>query len=188
MCFLIAMIAALLISRKQCYISKNLSSVKYFSVALLLLVFSLCSLAQSPTTKQLSLQLKKVLAEFPNDFKSLRKEVVTQNGSDVVYASTINLSGTTDNRINNFSDGSSYMATIAKGVSEKQAKTLVEEWKKKVISILGKGYEAMPYNNNDKNMLSEGYVLLGEKNSITIDRIKYESEQDFSVYLVILNK
>jgi hypothetical protein len=162
--------------------------VKYFYVAILLLAFPFCSISQSTINKQLSLQLKKVIAEASTDFKSFRKEVVTQNGSDVVYASTINLSGTIDNKINNFSDGSSYIATIASAVSEKQSKTLVEDWKKKILTILGKGYEAMPYNNNDKKLLSEGYVLLGEKQSITIDRIKYETDQDFSVYLVVLNK
>jgi hypothetical protein len=161
--------------------------VKYLHVAILLLAFPLSSISQSLINKQLSLQLKKVIAEAANDFINYRKEVVSQDGSGLVYASTINLSGTKDNKINKLSDGSSYMATIESGVSEKQAKVLVEDWKKKVVSIIGKGYEVMPYKNNDENLFSEGYVLLGERNSITIDCIKHESEKDFIVYLVILN-
>lgn len=162
--------------------------MKYLYVAILLLAFPLSSISQSSINKQLSLQLKKVIAEAANDFKNYRKEVVSQDGSDLVYASTINLSGTKDNKINKLNDGCSYMATIESGVSEKQAKVLVEDWKKKVVPILGKGYEVMPYKNNDEKLFSEGYMLLGERNSITIDCIKHESEEDFSVYLVILNK
>ena len=162
--------------------------MKHPLTAFLLFVLPFMGIAQTPAANQFSSQLKKIIADAPSGFKSYKKEMVQQKDSDVVYASKMNLYGTTENKINSFSDGSSYMATIATVPSEKEAKLLVEKWKGKLLSILGKGYEMVPYNNSNKQTLNEGYILMGEKNSLTIDYINYEDEQKYNVYLVILNK
>jgi hypothetical protein len=162
--------------------------MKYLYTVLLMFAFPFISNAQTTATSQFATQLKKVIADAPADFESYRKEKVQEIGSDVVYASKMNLQGTTENKINRFSDGSSFMATIASVLSEKQAKTQVDEWKRRLESILGKGYEVMPYRNDNKESLSEGYILIGDKNTLTIDYINYKNEQNYNIYLIILNK
>jgi hypothetical protein len=162
--------------------------MKHLFTHLLLFAFPFIGIAQTPASSQFSSQLKKVMADAPANFNSYKREMVQQKGSDVIYASKMNLYGTTDNKINSLSDGSSYMATVGSAQSENQAKVLVERWKGKLLSILGKGYEVVPYNNSNKESSNEGYMLMGEKNSLTIDYIKYEDEQNYNVYLLILNK
>lgn len=162
--------------------------MKHLYSTLLLLVLPFISFAQTPAASQFSSQLKKLIADAPSGFKSYKREMVQQKGSDVIYTSKMNLYGTTGNKINNFSDGSSYLATVGSVQLEKQAKALVEKWKGRLLSILGKGYEIVPYDNSNDQTLNYGYVLMGEQNSLTIDYIKYVDEQDYNVYLLILNK
>lgn len=162
--------------------------MKPFSSAILLLVLPFFAITQNTEAGPFAGQLKKILTEASNGFKSFRKEMVEQVGSDVVYASKLNLHGTTENKINSYSDGSSYMATIASGINEKQAKSIVESWKRKLLSILGKGFEEVPYKNNKDLTLQEGYFLIGEKLTVSIDYSNYEPEQPFNVYLVVLKQ
>ncbi|MCU7549687.1 hypothetical protein OCK74_11215 [Chitinophagaceae bacterium LB-8] len=162
--------------------------MKPFSTAILLLILPFFAITQGTAVGPFAGQLKKILTEASSGFKSFRKEKVEQVGSDVVYASKVNLQGTTENKINSYSDGISYMATIASGIDEKQAKSLVENWKKKLLSILGKGYEEVPYRNNNNKTLQEGYFLIGEQLTVSIDYSNYEPEQPFNVYLVVLKQ
>lgn len=151
-------------------------------------VLSGAALAQARGTgSQLPAQFKKLITDAATNFVHFRGDKVKEAEADVIYASNINLEGTTENQVLHFSSGHSYLAKIGETRDARAAKALVESWKKKVLAIVGPGYEVMADNPPSEESVQHGYLLLSDKVSISIHSIQYKDEETINVYLIIMN-
>src|SRR4051812_38169681 len=154
---------------------------------LLSLMFPFCLYAQQKgSANQLPAQLKKVIAEASNGFKSLKGEEVKGREEDETYTSKIMLKGTTDNQIMDFDTGGTYMATLGEATDTAKAQFLLDTWKKKIVGIVGSHYEVTNDNQMSDEAEKRGYLLLSDKVSISIYYNRYKDEETISVFLLIM--
>ena len=133
-----------------------------------------------------SLQLKKVVSGVQNDFKNFKGETVKVDGEDVVYASNITIVGTTENQVMDFASGKSYMAKLGEGLSEKEAKTLIENWKKKFSTAGAERYEITRDDLQNTESKRIAYLFMGEQSSVSIYAMKYADDTHYSAYLLVM--
>lgn len=133
-----------------------------------------------------SAQLKKVLQAVQKDFKEFRGEKVKEEEGDVVYASTVTLVGTTENQVMDFASGKSYMAKLGEGLNEKEAKTLIENWKKKIGSATADGFEITKDDLKNNEYKRIAYLFMGDASSISIYAMKYADDTNYSAYLLVM--
>ena len=155
---------------------------------LLILIIPACLYAQqNRPSNQLPAQLKKVLAEASNSFDGFKGEQVKDQQGEITYASTITLQGTTENQIMDFDAGGSYIAKLGETTNPKEAQTLVETWKRKVLANLaGSRYEMSKDNQRSDESEQKGYLLSSDKVSISIYSIQYTGEKSISAFLLIM--
>jgi hypothetical protein len=154
---------------------------------LLSFIFPACLYAQQKSTaNQLPKQLKTVIAEASNGFKSLKGEEVKEREEDETFTSKITLQGTTDNQIMDFDTGGTYMATLGETTDTSIAQALLDTWKKKITGIVGSHYEVTIDNQVSDEAEKRGYLLLSDKVSISIYYNRYKEEETISVFLLIM--
>lgn len=152
------------------------------------ILFTSIQIAAQTSSKPPSFQLqfKKLLSAVEQNFTTYKGEKVKANGADVIYNSTTILTGTTDNQVVEFENGSSYMAKLGEALNEKEAKQLIENWKKKVVTLAGDAYEATKDNVANDEYKRIAYLLMGENCSISIHALQYTGEKDYSAFLLVM--
>ena len=133
-----------------------------------------------------SLQLKKILTATQNNFKDYIGEKVKVDGEDIVYNSTTTLVGTTDNQVMDFASGKSYMAKLGDGLTEKEAKALIENLKKKVTAAGTSDFEIMRDDLQNSEYKRIAYLFMGDSSSISIHAMKYTDDTHYSAYLLVM--
>lgn len=114
----------------------------------LLLSFSVFCFAQINFDEQLN----SIIKDSTSRFKNFRTGFKYQSGNDSVFHSTFNLEGTADNTVSISNDESTYIvdyytADVAKSIPEKQGKKIADEWKSKVLAIVGNSFQLTRLNS-----------------------------------------
>jgi len=142
--------------------------------------------AQKGASNKFPTQLRKVLEAASNGFKGLKGKEIKGLTGDVIYASTLTLQGTTENQIRDFDTGGSYMAALGETSSVKEAQALADNWKKRIASIAGSGYELTKDEQSSDEAKQNGYLITSDKVSISIYYIRYKEEESIKAFLLIM--
>ena len=133
---------------------------------------SLLSFSQNDTY---SYQLYRIIADAENSFKNLRGEIknISKKG-DTVFHSNVTIEGSSQNEISKSSSDSSkltyYFSCRLDSNSIKEAKKLVDHFKRKTKKVLDKGYKVETFHHDHGRLIGEsrGFIFRGHGVVITI--------------------
>ncbi len=155
------------------------------AICIVFLSVCTCIFGQSILKSQLDSLIKDSTDRFTN-FKAGFKEKL---GNDSVFYTRFNLEGTKDNELFISNEESTYvldyyMAEIVSSVSEKQGKAMTDEWKDKILAIVGSSFQLKELTSKIRPSdygweFSRGYF------SITIVYMQKEKKKDSLLLLQI---
>ena len=161
--------------------------MKNYYIAIFSLLFSLFAKAQNQSDALFSAQIQGLFIDAPQNFEHFKGLPIIEKDSSSMFTSKMTLPGTTKNEISINKKGSYYTAVIATSLDEKAAAQLGKAWREKMIAIIGKDYEEVPFEANEKKVVRHGSMLIQKDYSVTIHWIKKENEETYTMFLMIMH-
>lgn len=134
------------------------------------LAFSSLLFSQNNFTKQLQ-QIINDSANHFQKFKGLIQETPLETESSY-YSSTITLEGTNNNLVIIHRSICSYGANIADSVTKNKGKKILDEWRIKLMSVLGTGYK-MEKDQGLANLFIDGWKFNKNNFSVSLNLSRY---------------
>lgn len=145
------------------------------------LTFSSLLLGQNNFAKQ----LRQVINDTTNHFEKFKGSIrETSDTESIYYNSLITLEGTSDNLVSIHRLICSYSADIADSVTKNKGKKILDEWKIKLMSILGSGYKIEKGISGFSKSFIDGWRFY--KGNFAISISLYQHFYDKSLYVVTL--
>jgi hypothetical protein len=138
--------------------------------------------------------LKSIIADVPNGFRSFRGAIRHSGENDTTFTSTLIVKGAIDAQINSGMRRSSsgdemligdpwYYAIISKSEDRSKLKTTLKDWKKKLSAALGNGYTSTSFARKRNVGVFRGYGFSNGK--VYIEIASFDSDEDRGTYLFV---
>jgi hypothetical protein len=154
-------------------------------ISLLFFLLSFKSYAQ----KSFPSQLSKMIEDAGNSFQSFRGELI-KNETDTVYQSNIEIEGTLRNEISLLKELDVYIGVIVDSVRIRQGEKIADEWKSKLVALLGSHYQLSQLKIVAWNPANYGWKLSSGKIwiDVTVYPLKTNSKYCFVAFSVTHRK
>lgn len=140
-------------------------------IAFILFLFLLTNSVSSQDS--FARQLNQIIKDSANHFQKFKGFVRESSDTESsYYNSTIILEGTKENRVIIHRSICSYSADIADSVTKKGGKKILDEWKIKLMSVLGTRYK-MEKNQMLGNQFIDGWRFSKDNFSVSLNLFQY---------------